>query len=189
MASKDPKHQIKCPFWSMASKKCSIGRNGLFIPLDDHVEAFCKTTHFVACNQYTLYSENQICLLENVRKSVENRRKYMRIERSHDVTLVKNFKPRQLESQFSYEAQFSYKARTIDVSSGGMRMAINNPLLHDTTVHCSFDNSFPPGLHEVTVRVEWCNKQIDEPGYQAGLSFKEDDIVEAMGRYLDQQNQ
>ena len=129
-----------------------------------------------------IYSENQICLLEKVRKSEVNRRKYLRIETSHDITLVKIFKPKQSESELSY------KAKTIDVSSGGMRMAIINPLTHDSIVHCSFDNSFPPALHEVTGIVEWCNKQIDEPGYQAGLSFKGDDIVEAMRRYLKQEN-
>jgi hypothetical protein len=182
MTAKDPKHQIKCPFWSTESRKCSIGNDGLFIPLDDHVEAFCKTSHFSACNRYTLYSENQICLQERVRKSEENRRKYMRTATSHDITLVKIFKSKQLKSQFTY------RAKMIDVSKGGLRMAIKNPLIHDMMVHCSFDDSFPQALHEVTGRVEWCNKQIDEPGYQAGVSFKGDDILEAIGRHLRKQN-
>ncbi len=185
MTAKDPKHPVKCPFWSTGSKKCGIAKDGLFIPLDDHVEAFCKTSHFSACSQYTLYSENQICLLERVRKCEENRRKYMRIATSHDITLVKIFKSKRLKSQISY------RAKMIDVSKEGLRMAIKEPLIHDMMVHCSFDDSddsFPQGLHEVIGRVEWCNKQIDEPGYQAGLSINGDDILEAMGGHLGKQN-
>lgn len=183
MTATDPKRQTKCPFWSAGSMKCCIANNGLCIPLDDHAEAFCKTSHFSACMQYTLFSENQICLLEKVRKSEENRRKYMRIETSCEITLVKFLKSKQLKSQFSY------RAKTIDVSKGGMRMEMDNPLVHDTLVQCSFDDSFPQALHEVTGQVEWCNKQVDGPGYQAGLSFQGDHIVEAMERYLGQQHQ
>ncbi len=182
MSSQNPKCHIKCPFWSAESRKCTVGNSGLFIPLDDHVEAFCKTLHFTACTQYALHSENQICLLEKVRKTEANRRKYMRIPTTHDITLVKIFKSKQLESQFSYTA------KTIDVSQSGLRVTINNPLIQATTVYCSFDDSFPQALHEVTGRVEWCNKQVDEPGYQAGLSFKGDCVVEAMEDFLGQQH-
>ncbi len=156
--------------------------SGLFIPLDDHVEAFCKTSHFTACTHYVLHSENQICLLEKVRKTEANRRENMRIAASHAITLVKIFKSKQLESQFSYTAQ------TIDVSKNGLRIAINKPLIHDSIVHCSLDDSFPQELHELTGQVKWCNKQVDEPGYQVGLSFRGDSVVEAMGDFLGQQH-
>ncbi len=176
------KNHEKCPFWSAASTKCSLCNGGLFIPLDDHMEAFCKTFRFSACVQYTLHSENQIYLQEKVRISEENRRKYLRIETAHEITLVKILKSGKLVSDFSSDA------KTIDVSKGGMRMFTQNPLAYDTLVHFTFDNSFPQALHEVTGQVQWCNKQLNETGYQAGISFQGDHIVEAMGRYLGQKN-
>jgi hypothetical protein len=182
MTAQNPKSHIKCPFWSARPRKCTIRGSGLFIPLDDHVEAFCKTSHFSACTQYTLHSEYQIGLLAKVRKTEANRRKYMRIATSHNITVVKIFKSKQLESQFSYAA------KTIDISKSGLRVAIRNPLIHDTMVHCSFDDSFPQALHEVTGHVKWCNKQVDEPGYQVGLSFMGDHVVEAIEAFLSQQN-
>jgi hypothetical protein len=181
MTATDRKHQAECPFWLAASMKCGICNGGICIPLDDHAEAFCKTPHFLACMQYTLHSENHICLLEKVRNSEENRRKYLRIETSQDITLVKIFESGKIVSHFSSAA------KTIDMSKGGVRMATKKPLAHDTMVHFSFDDPFPQALHQITGQVEWCNKQVDKPGYQAGVSFQGDHIVEAMGRYLGQQ--
>lgn len=65
-------------------------------------------------------------------------------------------------------------------------MTTDKPLTHETVIQFSFDDSFPEMLHEVTGQVEWCNKQVDEPGYQAGVSFRGAHIIEAMGRYLEQ---
>ncbi|MCP4338966.1 MAG: PilZ domain-containing protein [Desulfobulbaceae bacterium] len=181
MAATDRKHHSKCPFWSATSMKCSLCNGGIFIPLDDHMESFCNTSHYSACVQYRLHSENQTSLQEKVRKSEENRRKYMRVESSHEITLVKIFESDKPKSYISTSAN------TIDVSKGGMRLATEKALLHDMLVQFSFDESFPHILHEVTGQVEWCNKQVDEPGYQVGVSFQGDHIIEAMGRHLGQQ--
>lgn len=116
-----------------------------------------------------------------VRKSEENRRKYLRIVTSHQITLVKIFESGKRLSHFSS------RAKAIDMSKGGMRMATDDPLADNAMIQFSFDDTFPQILNEVTGQVEWCNKQIDKPGYQAGLSFKETHIIEAMGSYLEQQ--
>lgn len=160
--------------------KCTLGKSGIFIPLDDHVEAFCITPQFSACAHYSLFSENQI---KNVRKSEENRRKFMRIETTHKITLLKILEPDKPESPFLASAN------TLDLSKGGMRVATEKALLHDMLIQFSFGESFPQILHDVTGQVEWCNKQIDEPGYQVGVSFKEDNVIEVMGRLLEQQQQ
>jgi hypothetical protein len=183
MTATDRKHHSKCPFWSATSMKCSLCNGGIFIPLDDHMEAFCNTSHYSACVQYTLHSENQTSLQEKVRKSEENRRKYMRIETSHKITLIK------INGSEKSESHLTTYTNTLDVSKGGMRLATEKALLHDMLVQFSFDESFPHILHDVTGQVEWCNKQVDEPGYQVGVSFQGDHIREAMGRYLSQQRE
>jgi len=162
--------------------KCSICNGGLFIPLDDHIKKFCESPHFQACKQYADHSENQISLAENVRKSGENRRKFLRIETSHAITLIKIF------GSDKQEPPFSYNASTLDVSKGGMRVATDKPLLYDSVIQFSFDDSFPQSLHGLTGQVKWCNKQLDEPGYQAGVSFQADHVIEAMVHQLGQQH-
>lgn len=84
-------------------------------------------------------------------------------------------------------SHFIPEAKAIDLSKGGMRMAIDTPLTDSTMIQFSLDETFPQILNDITGQVEWCNKQIDEPGYQAGISFKEAHIIEAMGNYLEQQ--
>jgi hypothetical protein len=170
-----------CPFWSNVSKKCSISNGGLFIPLDDHAETYCYSLHFGSCSQYTFHSENQILLQERVRKTEENRRKHLRFEASYYINTVKIF-------EFGERLAHSLpEAKTIDMSKGGMRMVIDTPLADHAMIQFSFDESFLQKLNDITGQVEWCNKQIDEPGYQAGISFKETHIIEAMGNYLEQQ--
>ncbi len=181
MNAKDSKCPSKCPFWSPISKKCTLCKGGIFIPMDNHVEAFCITPHFSTCPQYTAHSENRAFLQEKVRKSEENRRKFIRIATKHKITLVKIFEPQK------DEVPIFTSANTLDLSKGGMRMATEKALLHDMLIQFSFDDSFPHILHDVTGQVEWCNKQIDEPGYQVGVSFKDNKVIELMGRLLGQQ--
>jgi len=118
-----------------------------------------------------------------VRNSGENRRKYLRIETSHTITLLKIINAGQLVSSSTSGS------KAIDLSKGGMRLVTEKPLTHDSTVQLSFDDSFPQDLREVTGLVAWCNKQVDEPGYQAGVSFQGEHITKAMARYLGQLSQ
>jgi hypothetical protein len=180
MTKENCKHLEQCPFWSSSSTKCSLCNGGLFIPLDDHVEAFCKTFRYPSCVQYSLHSENQIYLQEKIRISENNRRKYLRLESSHKITLLKILQADKSESHVGSDA------KTIDLSKGGIRMFTKDPLTNDALVQFSFDESFPQTFHEITGQVKWCNKQINETGYQAGISFQGAHIAEAMGRYLGQ---
>jgi hypothetical protein len=183
MTARDRKNRPNCPFWSVSSRKCSLCNGGIFIPLDDHVAAFCTTPHFSACVQYTTHSEMSTSLQENVRKSEENRRKFLRIETSHKITLIK------ISGSDKTESPSRTYTKTLDVSKGGMRLATEKALLHDMLVKFSFDESFPHILHDVTGQVEWCNKQVDEPGYQVGVSFQGEHIIEAMGQHLGQRQE
>ena len=184
MTEEDQKNTQRCPFWSAKAAKCTICDNGLFIPLDNHVEAFCKTSRFPACMQYALYSENHIDLQEKVRNSEVNRRKYLRIESSHTISLIKIFESGNLVSQEPY------RALTIDISKNGMRLATDKPLVRNALVEFSFDDYFPLNIHEATGQIEWCNKQVDEPGYQAGVSFQGNHVIETLDRICGrQQNQ
>ncbi len=71
-------------------------------------------------------------------------------------------------------------------AKAGCAWQLKNPWDNDMVVQISFDDATSQSLHEVTGHIEWCNKQIDEPGYQAGVSFRGDRIIEAMGHYLGQ---
>jgi len=178
MIAKPLKPSELCPFWSVESLKCRVCKDGLFIPFDDHIKIYCKTINYPQCLQYALYAESHLRVQEEQPSSTENRRKYKRVETEHWVTLVKLTRSGEIISHYSSAA------KTMNVSMGGMRIITSVPLLNDTVVRFSFDDSFPKSLQSGMGRIKWCNKQIDEKNYQIGLSFQEENAIRAMGSYL-----
>lgn len=168
----------QCPYWSETSKECRICQGGLFIPLDDHIEAYCTTLSYPQCLQYSFHPDQQRPLPDAVPHPASNRRQYPRVEACCKITLV------QLITTGTVVAHFSAFAETLDLSRGGMRLATNKPLPDTALLTFSFDRSFPEKLHDATGQVMWCNKEIDSPGYQAGVSFRDEDTMDAMAHYL-----
>jgi hypothetical protein len=178
MATKDATPIENCPFWATLSMKCRIYKGGLFIPLDDHIQVYCKTLNYPQCLQYELHLRNHLEIIDKANHRYKNRRKFTRIEARYKITLVR------LIHSDMVVSHYSTLARTLDLSNGGMRLTTHEPLINDTVLQFSFGDTFPEHLQEGTGQVAWCNKEVDAPGYQAGISFHDDQTVEAMGLYL-----
>ena len=178
MATNDATPIANCPFWSALSLKCQICKGGLFIPLDNHIEAYCKTPDYPQCLQYALHTENHLQLIDKATQSNKNRRKFARIEACYKITLVR------LAPFGTAVSHFATFAKTLDISNGGMRLTTNELLINDSVLQFSFDDSFPENIKDGAGQVAWSNKEVDAPGYQAGISFHDDQTIEAMGRYL-----
>lgn len=167
-----------CPYWSIDSQECRVCAKGLFIPLDDHIEVYCKQPDYPQCLQYAMQSENNLRTIKTLVECEDNRRKYQRVTATHRITLVK------LIDRDAVVSHLGSVAETIDLSMGGMRLLLDKPLSSEATVGFSFDDSFPEDLQHGQGYIAWCNKQIDDPGYQAGIAFASDRIMAAMGHYL-----
>jgi hypothetical protein len=178
MTTKPKQQTTGCPFWLADSLKCKLCNDGLFIPFDDHIKTYCKTVHHPQCLQYTLYADAHLQLTESTETAFENRRRHPRVEVHHKITLVKSTQSGEI---ISHHAAI---AKTLDVSRNGMRLEVDIPLMDDTVVQFSFDDSFPKALQSGLGQIKWCNKQIDESGYQAGLTLQGEQEVEAMRQYL-----
>jgi hypothetical protein len=108
-----------------------------------------------------------------------NRRKYLRIEAKHKITLMKEFNAVNFSKQ-----EIPIHGQTVDLSAGGMRLVTDLPLLNDSLIQFSFDESFPEELQLGTGQIAWCNKLIDMPGYQSGIIFQSNQVMQAMNNYL-----
>lgn len=168
-----------CPFWSADSKKCRVCTDGLFIPLDEHISAYCTSKDHHHCLQYSLHTPKDRQAEDASRKNSINRRQSLRIQLSDQIQLLKMIQSGKILKQFSERAE------TLDMSKVGMRLQTNVPLINDTVVQFAFNDNFPATLRTGAGLVEWCNKQIDTPGYQAGISFQSNWIVEAMDMFLE----
>lgn len=176
--NKPNKPDISCPFWLADSLKCKLCKDGLFIPFEDHIKTYCKTKHHPQCLQYTLYAEKYLQLSQQADPALENRRRYPRVQVQYKITLVKSTKSGEVISHHST------LAKTLDVSRNGMRLAVDTPLVDDTVIQFSFDDTFPKALQVGLGRIKWCNKLIDKPGYHVGLSLQEAQAIEAMRSHL-----
>ncbi len=76
-------------------------------------------------------------------------------------------------------------AETIDLSCTGMRLTTRKPLPDSSLLTFSFDHTFPKTPDDSVGEVMWCNKEIDNPGYQAGIAFKDATTRQAVAAYLD----
>lgn len=178
MASKETTPLDRCPHWSALSMKCRICKDGLFIPLDSHIEIYCKTPEYPQCLQYSLHTTNLLDRIKTTRQLEKNRRKFKRFEANYKITLVK------LIHSGAIVTHSATVAETLDLSSAGMRVTTNKALFNDAELQFSFDTSFPEELQNCTGQVAWCNKEIDTHGYQAGICFHDDRTISAMRRYL-----
>jgi PilZ domain len=173
-------HPVRhCPFWSESFKKCRICQGGLFIPLDDHAETYCTTLSYPQCVQYTLEHDRQHLQQDLNQKFFHNRRQFPRTQACWKITLVR------LCLSGIVVPHISTIAETIDLSRTGMRLTTRKPLPDSALLTFSFDHSFPKTPDDSIGVVMWCNKEIDNADYQAGIAFKDDTTREAVATYLD----
>ena len=172
--SSERNNNKNCLFWSTESKKCRVCNDGLFIPLEEHIVAYCTSKDHYHCLQYSLHVPKS----KQNRDDSINRRQSLRVKLTNQIQILKVVKSGKVIQQLEENAE------TIDVSSVGMRLHTNVPLVNDTVIQFSFNGAFLGPLKAGAGIVEWCKKQLDAPGYHAGISFQSKWIVDAMENML-----
>lgn len=163
-----------CPFWSTESKKCRVCNDGLFIPLQEHIVAYCTSKDHHYCLQYSLHAPKS----QESRDDSINRRQSRRVKLSNQIQILKLIKSGKVMQKLEEDAE------TLDLSTIGMRIHTSVPLVNDTVIQFSFNGTFPEPLQTGAGLVEWCNKQLDAPGYHAGISFQSKWIIDAINNLL-----
>jgi hypothetical protein len=166
-----------CAFWSPAEQTCKIQNAGLFIPLEDHVEIYCKSAEHVLCRQFRLIEQTKP-VAEKAGVRGKNRRKHSRVKTNHHLTLVR------LSDSGNVVCTNPSIASTLDISSGGMRLTTRELLMHDSIIQFHFKGSVPSSVKSGLAKVKWCAPTKKDLRYQAGLAFQNPQIMEAMGEYL-----
>ena len=177
MAAKQKKNKSSCPFWHSQSSSCMKCKGGLLIPLDDHVDVYCTAPDFSGCLQYSCQADNQMENPDGGVISLQNRRKLRRHTASHKISVTK------LTGSSEAISQSSTVAIALDVSEEGMRLSTPVPFANGTALQFFIHDPSTEDLQLGVGQVAWCNKYIDEPGYQAGVIFQGKSYAEAMGVY------
>jgi hypothetical protein len=170
------KHNLICLFWSSAEKICKMQDSGLFIPLDDHIEIYCKRAEHVLCQQYKLSVSAKKESQEDKGIETINRRMHPRIKGNYNLTLLR------LNESGNIISDHPSTASTLDLSSAGMRLTTRELLMHDSIIQFHFKNSFPSPLKSGLAQVKWCIPAGNDLQYMAGLAFQSDQVIQAMNR-------
>ena len=159
-----------CPFWTPSTGNCRVSQDGLFIPLESHINSFCKSSNYAQCQQHR---ENERRADEQVYDIVAERRRFHRHSGSQEITLIQT-------DEYYHDSGPQLPAQMIDFSEGGMRLLASEQLDRDATVTCTLGNDFPPHLRSGTARIRWCRPLMNSKGYQAGLAFRDELISKAL---------
>ncbi len=180
---KKEKSKSQCPYWSSAEQVCRIlNEEGLFIPLDDHVEIYCKGPEHHLCRQFALNEQAQRDKIAADRRGKEGDRRHApRIKSKHRLTFI-----RLSESGHAICVRPS-AANTLDLSTGGMRLTTRELLLFDSLIQFQFTAPFSSSLQTGLAKVEWCKSTEHNMRYQAGLSFQGDHLLQVMNEFLGSQ--
>lgn len=146
--------------------------------MEDHVNLYCTSSNYSNCLQYSHQVSGQLQFADENINSFINRRRFVRIKHQHQITF---FKTPIVEE---YSSHVHDKAKTLDLSLGGMRLATETPLQNDSIIQFSFDGADADQPLSGSGYIAWCHKQIDEPGYQAGIVFGEKSFSKEIGFYL-----
>ncbi len=176
-----PCSKTSCPFWECESGKCSLCHSGLFIPLDDHINTYCTTSNYVRCLQFKLGREKSP---ENFAASQlpegiwANRRQYSRYKTEQQITFVRLVKTGEVVQHISTPA------RTVDMSKGGMKLAVDTALEKLSTIHFTFAPPFSEHICDLPARVSWCAKPDGIDQYHIGLEFKDQKSLSAIDEFM-----
>lgn len=179
----EEKRNRQCPHWSSFTSKCTKNVGGLYIPMDEHIADFCASSNFTKCKQYQANLDKKQPGRISCEQSQENRRNSHRVIQHQRVIFAARLRLSLNRDQVP-GTTFNLKAKTLDISSGGMRLFTSTLLTEKSLIEFSFGRDFPSSLNHAMGQVQWCNIQIDEPGCQVGISFREGNTSHAMERYI-----
>ncbi len=156
-------HKI-CPHWSLTGRNCMLCKEGLYLPVAEHVATYCQTGNYTSCPQFLealIHGD-----LPGSSPMVErNRRRYDRIPARF------SFRLSEFLAEESLENPIDDSASTVDLSPGGLRVESCRPLAVDSRVRFFLTGDSSDSSLGGTGRVRWCRSLDNAPLYHVGIAF------------------
>ena len=174
--------QDKCPFWSGDNiEECGISKGGMFIPMPEHITMFCTSVNFPKCKQYirgcgpaTEHEKKH----NNNSLNESDRRRMRRFPEQIYLDFIIN------DTNSTGTSGRNYKAKTIDVSLGGLRIESYNELRADSIISFILNPEFSEKELLGIGEVKWCKPKKSTNKYESGISFANFSTSEGIRQYL-----
>jgi len=180
--NKSKSHCAQCPYWILESnKECGIAKGGMYIPMPEHIKMFCLSANYYQCRQYIKGCERMMNHEESENSELKingDRRKSRRFADQLYLNLIvcdKKVEPRAINA---------CKAKTLDLSIGGMRMETPKELNTDTVVSFELDPDFSSESLLGVGEVKWCEPKKDSDKFEFGIAFSDYSTSKGIREYL-----
>ncbi|MBV5318842.1 MAG: hypothetical protein JZU50_13675, partial [Desulfobulbaceae bacterium] len=116
-----------CPHYCPYSRSCQLVKEGLFLPIDQHVASYCLSSHYPSCLHYQLLAGDEGETAQQ-QSEPDNRRRSIRVPSNH------NFRFSEITGHDQFPGLRENDAWTVDLSDHGIRFASRQLLTVDTTI-------------------------------------------------------
>ena len=158
------KQWCACPYWDSDSRSCLLVKDGLFLPVEEHVVTYCLSSQYIVCMHYELLAGKD----EPARKDEAvpvNRRRSIRIPCRH------LFRFSEITGSDQVPTLREENAWTIDLSDHGIRFATRQQLSPETAVHFVLESGETAKPLQGTGMVVWSKPLANTPLFHAAIAF------------------
>ena len=175
--------QNKCPYWALEkNRECGLSKGGMYIPMPGHVKMFCHSAKFNQCPKYLkgvelIISKNRL-EPDRLMNKLE-RRRLKRYPENLYLDLVA------FDRNRGSQAMKAYKAKSLDVSLGGLRVECFKEFSTEAVVSFAMDPDFAEEALVGVGEVKWCEPIKDSKKFETGIAFLNYSTSQSMREYLD----
>lgn len=156
--------QAACPHWCRSCRSCLLVKEGLFLPINQHVISYCLARHYSSCLHYQLLA-GEAEPADHKQLKPDNRRRSIRVPSTH------TFRFSEITGHDHIPGLRENDAWTIDLSDHGIRFASRQMLTADTAIRFLLEADDSTSPVEGTGRVIWCEPLENTPLFHAGITF------------------
>ncbi|WP_205243907.1 PilZ domain-containing protein [Desulfobulbus alkaliphilus] len=167
-----------CPHWDPQKRACLLVREGLYLPVEQHVTTFCLTSCFATCHHYLRLLETGADT-NGRHSSGLKRRRYIRIPSRHV------FRFSEISPNDEVPGRSQNDAWTVDLGAGGLRFVCRMPLALQTTIRFCLEGDAAIASLTGTGRVAWCEPLENTALFHTGLAFIERSVSETSSGHPD----
>ncbi len=163
-----------CPHWAQNDRLCLLSCSGLYLPVQEHIDIYCRGGNFVSCSQF-------INCMEVDKKTTAdhgmNLRRFSRVPARFSFRLAES-------DADDVNRVIDAAATTVDLSPGGIRFESYRSLQKGKKVIFSLNGDFSERPLRGVGQVKWCHSLENAPLYHAGIAFADSKIASAISERL-----
>lgn len=153
-----------CPHWDRRGSNCALVKDGLFLPVEQHVHAYCLSGLHAACSYYQELAGGANSV-EGQSVPPVNRRRSIRIPDHH------LFRFSEINSSDRISGFREDDAWTVDLSDHGIRFAAHHYLPPGTRLEYHLGTGTDTGRVDGLGRVVWSEPLANTPLFHIGIAF------------------